>query len=100
MDLQKLNKERTYIGKIRPEDDGKKVIIVGWLYDSRALGKIRFVLLRDISGEIQVTAVKGESSSEVFGLMDKSSRESVVIVKGIVKKSEKAPGKRNYSREF
>ena len=59
MDLVKLNKERKYISDVSAKDDGKKVTVAGWLYDGRDLGKIRFVLLRDRSGEIQVTGIKG-----------------------------------------
>ncbi|MEI6849958.1 MAG: aspartate--tRNA(Asn) ligase [archaeon] len=93
MDLQKLNKERTYIKDISAENDGKEVTIAGWLYDDRDLGKLRFILIRDITGEIQVTGFKGETKDEVFKKM-KATRESVMIIKGIVKKSPKAPGGR------
>ena len=34
----------------------KKVELAGWVKNSRALGKIKFIVLRDISGEIQITA--------------------------------------------
>ncbi len=99
MDLQKLNKERSFIGKISPKEEGKIVTITGWLYDSRALGKIRFIILRDTTGEIQVTGIKGECSKEVFELMNKISRESAVVIKGKVKRSEKAPGGREINPE-
>ena len=94
VDLQKLTKERIYIGNLTAKDDGKKVNVAGWLYDSRDLGKIRFVLLRDISGEIQVTAMKGEIKEEIYKVMSSVPRESVVTVSGIIKKSDKAPGGR------
>ena len=89
-----MNKERKYISDVSAKDDGKKVTVAGWLYDGRDLGKIRFVLLRDRSGEIQVTGIKGKVDDEIFKLMSKTNRESVVVVKGTVKKSDKAPGKR------
>lgn len=97
-DLVKLNKERTYIGDLSAKDDGKKVTIAGWLYDDRDLGKLRFIIIRDKSGEIQVTGFKGETSDEVFKKM-KASRESVLIISGKVKKSDKAPGGREISPE-
>lgn len=95
-DLVKLNKERTSIGQLTEKDDGKEVTIAGWLYDDRDLGKLRFILIRDITGEIQVTGFKGETDPEVFKKM-KASRESVFVIKGIVKKNDKAPGKREIS---
>src|SRR3989344_1596203 len=91
MDLVKLNKQRKYIETITAKDDGKKVTIAGWLYDSRDLSKIRFVVLRDITGLIQVTAFKDKTSKEVFEAMAKTPRESVVVIKGAIKKSDKAP---------
>ncbi len=94
MDLQKLSKERKKIGDITAKDDGKKVTVAGWLYDNRDLGKVRFVLVRDMSGEIQITAHKDKAKEDVFKLMGKTTRESVVVVKGTVKKSDKAPGGR------
>jgi len=99
IDLQKLNKERKSISDITAKDDGKKVTIAGWLYDDRALGKLRFLIVRDISGEIQVTGFKGETSDKVFESMGKVSRESVVVISGKVKKSDKAPGGREINPE-
>ncbi|MBS3090059.1 aspartate--tRNA(Asn) ligase [Candidatus Pacearchaeota archaeon] len=94
VNLGELAKNREMVVHLRPEDDGKKVVIAGWLYDARDLGKIKFIIVRDISGDIQVTAFKPECSPEVFKAMSQLSRESVVVVKGIVKKNAKAPGGR------
>ena len=70
----------------------KKFEIAGWVHNTRGLGKIKFLLLRDVSGLIQVTAVKGKVEKEIFEAIDKVSRESVVYVKGSVKDSKQAPG--------
>lgn len=94
MDLQKLNKNRTYIQDIDSKDENKSVTLAGWLYDSRALGKIKFITLRDVTGEIQITGFKGEVDEEVFKKMDKITRESALVVVGKVKKSDKSPGGR------
>jgi len=99
MDLMKLNKDRTYTKDITSKDDGKKVTVAGWLYDSRALGKIKFIVLRDITGEIQVTGFKGETKEDVLSKMDKISRESVIVISGKVKKADKAPGGREIAPE-
>jgi aspartyl-tRNA synthetase len=98
MDFVKLNKERTRIIDVKPEDEGKKVTIIGWLYDDRDLGRLRFLVVRDFSGEIQVTGFKGETDDSVFKAM-KMSRESAVVISGTVKKSSKAPGGREISPE-
>ncbi len=90
-DLKKLNKERNYIKDVFKKSS-KKVCVAGWVNNIRELGKIRFLVLRDISGEIQITGVKGKIPEEIFNLMNKISRESVIYVKGEVKSSKQAPG--------
>ena len=73
MDLKKLTKNRTLLGEVF---QGKKsnVEVVGWVSKSRALGKIKFILLRDVSGVIQITAVKKKADKKIFDLMDKLTR--------------------------
>ena len=93
MDLEKLNKNRTLIKDVF-SGKSKKVEVAGWVHNTRGLGKIRFLLLRDVSGIIQITAVKGKVSDEIFKSMNNVSRESVVYVKGVVKDSKQAPGGR------
>ena len=81
---------RSYINDVFKK--AGKVEVAGWVHEQRDLGKVRFLLLRDISGNIQITAHKDKASKEVFELMNKLSRESVINVKGEVKASQKAPG--------
>jgi len=81
---------RTYIKEALKKTG--KIEILGWVHDSRALGKIRFLVLRDVGGRIQITAVKGKVSEDIFKLMNSISRESVIKVSGSLKKSKQAPG--------
>jgi len=90
--LQEFNKKRILIKEIFENHSSNKVEIAGWVYQSRALGKINFIILRDISGKIQVTGVKDEISDDIFKKMDSITRESVVYVRGEVKNSKQAPG--------
>jgi nondiscriminating aspartyl-tRNA synthetase len=94
MDLQKFQQERKYLKDISESDDGQEATIAGWIYDLRDLGKIRFILLRDITGEMQVVGFKGETDEKVLESMNKVTRESAVIITGTIKKSPKAPGGR------
>jgi len=91
MDLQKLNKNRILIKDVFSSKKGN-VEIVGWVSNTRALGKIRFLLLRDISGLIQITGIKGKISEGDFKILDDITRESVLYIKGFVKDSSQAPG--------
>jgi len=71
-----------------------EVCIAGWADNIRELGKIRFLVLRDMSGMMQVTAIKDKVDKKVFDAIGKISRESVVYVKGKIKDSKQAPGGR------
>lgn len=68
------------------------VEVYGWVHDVRDLSKIRFIVLKDVTGRIQVTALKGETNESLFDLMNSISRESVISVKGKLKDSKQAPG--------
>lgn len=84
--------ERTYIKDIFAMKNGEKVVLKGRVHDKRDLKKIRFIVLRDITGRAQVVGINGETSQEVFDLMDKINRESVVELEGTLKDSKQAPG--------
>ncbi|MFC1787338.1 aspartate--tRNA(Asn) ligase [Halobacteriota archaeon] len=80
-----------YSRDITPEDDGKNVIMAGWVHEIRDLGGITFLILRDREGLVQVTLSKKKSDEKLFNLVRSISRESVVLVSGLVKREEKAP---------
>jgi len=85
------NEKRILISEIF-SGKGKKAEVAGWVKNTRALGKIKFIVLKDISGEIQITGVEKEIDKKVFDIMDKIPKESVIFVKGEVKESKQAPG--------
>ncbi len=90
LDFSKFDKNRILISDVFKKKV-KNVEVAGWVHNTRALGKIRFLLLRDSSGIIQVTCVKGKVSDEIFDAVDGITRESVIYVKGSVKDSKQAP---------
>ncbi len=82
---------RKYSNEITPENDGSEVRIAGWVHEIRDLGGLRFILLRDRAGLVQVTLPKKFVSKEVFETSSRLSKESVVSVAGKVKAEKKAP---------
>ena len=84
--------KRTYIKQVLEEKKEHEVLLKGWVYDIRDLNKIRFIVLRDITGRIQVTGIKSETPSEAFETMAKLTRESAISIKGKAKLSKQAPG--------
>ncbi|RLG15949.1 aspartate--tRNA(Asn) ligase [Candidatus Pacearchaeota archaeon] len=89
--LDKLNSRRILIRDIFDKNI-KEIEIAGWVHNTRELGKIKFLILRDLSGIIQITATKGKTKDEIFDSITKISRESVIYIKGKVKASKQAPG--------
>jgi len=88
MDMSK----RTYI-----KDAFQKTGIVelyGWVHDTRGLSKIRFLILKDITGRIQTIGAKGKIDDKIFNLINKINRESVVRIKGELRNSKQAPGEK------
>lgn len=69
-----------------------KVEVAGWVHDFRDLSKIRFIVLKDGSGRIQITGIRGETNEEVFKMMKLIPRESVIRIRGKLKDSKQAPG--------
>lgn len=84
--------ERISIKEAFEQKAGTKVKLAGWVYDVRALGKIKFLVLRDLTGRIQTVAFKGETPEEAFEKVGKINRESVISMEGIVKDSKQAAG--------
>jgi len=82
-----LPRRTCYIGDIKPEMDGLNIVIYGWVHSVRDIGRVKFVVLRDKTGRIQVTARKNSIDEEKFKHISNLSRESIVWVKGIVRRS-------------
>ncbi len=81
--------ERTKISQLNKKV-GKKVLVKGWIHEIRDQSKIKFVLLRDNSGIIQL--VIGPDKKDIFDTITKISRESVLSIEGVVKLEKQAPG--------
>jgi nondiscriminating aspartyl-tRNA synthetase len=87
------NYRRTHYSKeVKPDMKETEVVLMGWIHEMRDLGGIIFVLLRDRDGVTQITAPSKKISPELFEELRKLKKESVIVVKGRVQESGKAPG--------
>lgn len=68
------------------------VAIAGWVRAVRDIGKAKFVIIADRYGEMQVTAKSGEVGEALLKQISGLAKESVIAVKGKVRKSAQAPG--------
>ena len=75
---------------ITANDFDKDVCVEGWVQDTRALGGIAFVILRDRHGVIQVAVPKKKVTPELFAGITTVPRESVLRVTGAIKQSQQA----------
>jgi aspartyl-tRNA synthetase len=67
------------------------VLLKGWVHETRDLKKVRFLILKDRSGRMQITGIEGKTDSKTFELLDNLNRESVIQVTGTLKDCAQAP---------
>lgn len=81
---------------IRIEDiasyEGQEVTIKGWLSLKTGKGKLQFLRVRDGTGIVQAVLLRKDVSPEAFESAKRLSLESSLIVTGIVRADERAPG--------
>ena len=80
-----------YSSNLTPCMDGSEVTLLGWVQEVRDLGGIRFVILQDREGTIQVTIPKKKVAPEVLSKSDTLQKRFSIGVKGIVKKTTMTP---------
>ena len=69
---------------------GETVELRGWVYNIRSSGKLRFLLMRDGSGIVQVVWFKGNVSEEIFTQLDTLTQETSLILTGKVKEDKRS----------
>jgi len=79
---------RTYTRELKP---GKHVV-KGWISQIRDLGGLKFFLLRDREGLVQITLKKGKVPEKLLQAASGLGKEDCVEVSGKVQKSDRAPG--------
>ncbi len=80
-----------YSDEVKPEDDGKEVTLFGWVQEIRDLGGIRFIILQDREGTIQITVLRKKANSEVLSKSDSLQKRYSIGVRGTVKKTKMTP---------
>jgi len=93
MKLDELgNLRRTHLStEVASKLAGKEVVVMGRVGDVRDLGGIKFFILSDISGSIQVTAPKAKVGKKLLAKIDGLTQESAVAVRGKVVAAKQAP---------
>jgi asparaginyl-tRNA synthetase len=71
---------------------GQEVTVRGWLYNKTDKGRLQFLMIRDGTGIIQCVAFKREMTPSGFAAAQQATQESSLIVTGVVRADERAPG--------
>jgi len=79
---------------IRDKDSllGKEVSLCGWVDRVRDHGKLRFIILRDRTGQIQLVVKQGETPEEAVKASNEARDEAVICVKGTLRKAPTKEG--------
>jgi len=80
-----------YSVEVKPELDGHEVTLFGWVQEIRDLGGIRFIILQDREGTIQVTVPRKVVSDEVLSKANVLQKRYSIGIKGLVRKTEITP---------
>jgi aspartyl-tRNA synthetase len=84
------NLKRTdYCGALRGSDEGREVVLMGWVHRRRDLGNLLFIDLRDRTGLVQVVFSE-EKQPAAHAKAEELRSEFVVAVRGQVVKRAKA----------
>jgi len=70
---------------------GKKALVSGWVQEIRDLGKLKFLILKDKTGIVQVAMPKGHVPEKVMEEAGKLTKETAISVVGEVKEAKQAP---------
>ncbi len=84
MNTVKINELGQYVNQ--------NVELCGWLYNSRAGGKVQFLIVRDGTGLCQCVYEKSEANAELFAEVKRLGQESSIIVRGTIRAEERSVG--------
>ena len=79
---------------------GREVELRGWVARKHTVGGLVFIMLRDGTGYVQVSAKKGSLPDDSFQRVRSATKESAVVVRGTVKSDARAPGGKEVSASW
>lgn len=85
------NSKAVYIEQLK-DHVGQEVTLKGWLYNSRASGKVQFLIIRDGTGLCQCVVERGKVPEEIFEQLGHLGQESSLSVTGLVRADERSVG--------
>jgi len=83
--------ENIYLSDIA-DYENQEATFNGWIYNTRSVGKIWFLILRDGTGMTQCVVTRDDTPNDIFCLEKSLTQESSVSVTGVVKKEPRSIG--------
>jgi len=83
--------ENIYLSDIA-DYENQEATFNGWIYNTRSVGKIWFLILRDGTGMTQCVVTRDDVPNDIFFLEKSLTQESSVSVTGVVKKEPRSVG--------
>ena len=80
-----------YSVDITRELNGSEVIVFGWVLDIRDLGGLRFLILQDREGTVQLTIPRKKVGKKILEKTEALQKQDSIGVKGTVKETEMTP---------
>jgi len=74
--------KRTFASSIDKNNLGQNLTFIGWIEDFRDMGKIGFISVRDMTGNIQ-----GVVTGELLSNLREIPRQSVIMINGIIQET-------------
>ena len=74
--------KRTFASSIDKNNLGQNLTFIGWIEDFRDMGKIGFISVRDMTGNIQ-----GVVAGELLSNLREIPRQSVIMINGIIQET-------------
>ena len=90
MTPDKVWKRTRYSSEIGEEDYNTEVVVCGWIENTRNMGKMSFIRVRDRTGVTQVTALSKAMDPDRYKALVELPRESTISVHGVIKQSPQA----------
>jgi aspartyl-tRNA synthetase len=87
-------KKHLFVGDLLGRRDllGSRVRVCGWIHNIRDIGRIKFLVVRDRTGTIQVVVKEGESPPEAVSEAERVKLESVVCAEGVLVEGKAVQG--------
>ena len=84
-------KRTHHTSDVTPDMNGKEVTLFGWVQEIRDLGGIRFIILQDRDGTLQITIPKKRVNPDVLSKSATLQKRFCIALKGTVKQTTMTP---------